>query len=156
MEAVVSGFQDVAAGGEAVEERRGHFRVAEHGGPFAEAEVGGYDDADALVELAQQMEEQRTARGAEQQVAQFVEDDEIEAGQAFCDPPGLALGFFLFQSVDHLDGGEEADLSAFVFNGLDAQGGHCMSFADLNSPHRRHSKLGYLSTMEFELRNMLA
>ena len=36
-------------------------RGAEDGGPFAEAEVGGDDDAGALVELAQEMEQQCTA-----------------------------------------------------------------------------------------------
>ena len=56
-EAVVSSFQDVAAVGEAVEERRGHLGVAEDRGPFAEAEIGGDDDAGALVKLAQKMEE---------------------------------------------------------------------------------------------------
>lgn len=35
--------------------------VVEDGGPFAEAEVGGDDDAGALIELAQQVEEQRSA-----------------------------------------------------------------------------------------------
>jgi hypothetical protein len=57
-EAVVSGFENVAAVSEAIEERRCHLRVAEHGGPLAKAEIGRNDDAGALVELAQQMEEQ--------------------------------------------------------------------------------------------------
>ena len=39
--------------GQAIEQRGGHLGVAEDGGPFAEAEVGGDDDAGALVELAQ-------------------------------------------------------------------------------------------------------
>ena len=51
--------------GEAVEERGGHLGIAEDRGPFAEAEVRGDDDAGAFVKLAQQMEEQRPARGAE-------------------------------------------------------------------------------------------
>ena len=36
-EAVVSGFEDVAAVGETVEQRRRHFRIAKDGRPFAEA-----------------------------------------------------------------------------------------------------------------------
>ena len=56
-EAVVSGFENVAAVGETVEQRGRHFGVAEHGGPLAEAEISRDDDAGALVELAQQMEE---------------------------------------------------------------------------------------------------
>ena len=51
--------------GEAVEQGRGHLGVAEDGGPFTEAQVGGDDDAGALVEFAQQVEEQGTARCAE-------------------------------------------------------------------------------------------
>ena len=47
--------------GEAIEERGGHLGVAEDGGPFAEAQVGGDDDAGALVELAEQMEQQSSA-----------------------------------------------------------------------------------------------
>ena len=37
--------------GEAIEQRGGHFRVAEHAGPLAEAEVGGDDDAGGRCQL---------------------------------------------------------------------------------------------------------
>ena len=47
--------------GQPVQQSRGHLGVSEDGGPFAEAEVGDYDAAGALVELAQQVEEQRSA-----------------------------------------------------------------------------------------------
>ncbi len=47
--------------GQPVQQSRRHLGIPEDGGPFAEAEVGGYDDAGALVELAQQVEEQRSA-----------------------------------------------------------------------------------------------
>src|SRR3546814_8757072 len=57
-EAVVSGLQDVAVVGEPIEECGGHLRVTEHAGTLTEAAVGGDDDAGALVEFAQQMEEQ--------------------------------------------------------------------------------------------------
>ncbi len=44
-------------------------------GPFAEAEIGDDDDdAGALVELAEQVEEQGTAGGTKGQVAELVED----------------------------------------------------------------------------------
>ena len=45
---------------EPIKQRGGHLGIAEHLGPFAEAEIGGDDDAGALVELAQQVEHQRT------------------------------------------------------------------------------------------------
>ena len=60
-EAVVSGFKDVAVVGEAIEQGSGHFGIAEYAGPLAEAEIGGNDDAGAFVELAEQMEQQRSA-----------------------------------------------------------------------------------------------
>ncbi|EJU11798.1 hypothetical protein LH128_17032 [Sphingomonas sp. LH128] len=81
--------------GEPVEQRGGHLGIAEHLCPFAEAEVGGDDDAGALVELAEQVEQQRSARGAERQIPQFVEDDEVEAKQALGKLAGLCSWPFL-------------------------------------------------------------
>jgi len=49
---------DVAMMGEAIEHRGGHLGIAEDVRLFAEAEVGDHD-AGALVERAQQMEQQR-------------------------------------------------------------------------------------------------
>ena len=49
--------------------------------PFAESEVGGDDHRGALVEPADQVEQQLTAGQGEGQVAEFVEDDEVEAGE---------------------------------------------------------------------------
>jgi hypothetical protein len=57
-EAVVSGFQNVAVVGEAIEQRSGHLGITEDVSPLAEAEVGRDDDAGALVELGQQVEQQ--------------------------------------------------------------------------------------------------
>jgi hypothetical protein len=122
-EAVVSGFENVAAVGETVEQRGCHLRVAEHGGPFTEAKIGRDDDAGALVELAQQMEEQRAAGGAERQVAKLVEDDEIGVGEPGRDLARFALKLLLFESVDEFDGGEEADAFAVMLDGLDADCG---------------------------------
>ena len=108
--------------GETVEQRGRHLRVAEHGCPFAEAEIGRDDDAGALVELAQQMEEQGPAGGAERQVAELVEDDEIGVGEPPGDLASFALSFLLFEGVDEFDGGEEPDALAVVLDGLDADG----------------------------------
>ncbi len=119
-EAVIAGLQNVA---EPIEQRRGHLRITEDRGPFAEAEVGGDGDAGALVEFAQQMEEQRTARSAERQLAKFVQDHEIELGGAFGKLSSLTLGLFLFKGVDQLDGRQEADLAPVMFDSLNAEGG---------------------------------
>src|SRR5277367_3122888 len=93
-ETVVSGFENMAAVGETVEPRGRHLRVAEHGGPLAEAKISRDDDAGALIELAQQMEEQGSAGGAERQVAKLVEDDEIGVGEPRRDLSGFALKLF--------------------------------------------------------------
>ena len=74
---------------------RRHWSEPDGERPFVEAEVGGDDDAVALIELAEQMEEQRPARGAEWQIAQFIQDHEIEAGQAFGNLPGLCGGLYV-------------------------------------------------------------
>ena len=89
--------------GETVEQRRRHLGVAEDSRPFSEAEICGDDDAGALVELAQEMEQQRSAGSAERQVAKLVEDDEVGIGEASGDLPGFALVFFLFERVDEFD-----------------------------------------------------
>ena len=73
-------FDDVAAVGEAIEKRRRHLGVAAHRGLLGEAEFYRDDDAGAFGELAEQMEEQGSAGGAERQVAKLVEDDEIGMG----------------------------------------------------------------------------
>ena len=57
---------------EAVEQGRRHLGVSEDGGPFAEAEIRRDDDAGSLVELAQQVEQQRTAGSAEWQVTKLI------------------------------------------------------------------------------------
>jgi hypothetical protein len=106
--------------GEPVEQRGCHFGVAEHGSPFAETQIGRDDDAGAFVELAQQMEEQCAAGGAERQVAQLVQDDEVGVGKPPRNLAGLPLALFLFEGVDEFDGGEAPDTLAVMFDGLDA------------------------------------
>ena len=64
-----AGLDDLAIVSEAVEERGGHLCVAEDSGPFAEGEVGGDDDRGALVEAAEQVEQQLAAGLGEGQIA---------------------------------------------------------------------------------------
>jgi hypothetical protein len=49
-EAIVSGLQNVATMGQAVEECGRHLGIAEDGGPFAEAQFRGDDHASAFVQ----------------------------------------------------------------------------------------------------------
>ena len=75
------------------------------------------------------MEEQRSTGGAERQVAQFVEDNEVGIGEPPCDLPGFPLALLLFEGVDEFDGGEEPNALAVMFDGLDADGRGQMRFA---------------------------
>ena len=43
--------------GKAVEQRGSHLSITEYAGPLAEAEIGGDDDAGALVQLGEQVKE---------------------------------------------------------------------------------------------------
>ena len=56
-EAIVSCLKDVAMVGKAVEQRGSHLSITEYAGPLAEAEIGGDDDAGALVQLGEQVKE---------------------------------------------------------------------------------------------------
>ncbi len=81
------------------------------------------------------MEEQLPAGLGERQVAEFVEDDEVHAGEIIGDPalaPGAGFGF---EPVDEIDGGEEAPAGA----GADAvarDGDGKMAFAGPGSPYQ--------------------
>ena len=75
------------------------------------------------------MEEQGPAGGAERQVAEFVEDDEIGVGKPRRDLAGFALKLLLFESVDEFDGGEEPYALAVMLDGLDADRGGEMRLA---------------------------
>jgi hypothetical protein len=128
----------------------GHLGIAEDGGPFRGAEIGGDDDAGALVELAQQVEEQGAARGAEGQVAQLIEDDEIGVSEPAGELAGLALGLFLFEGIDELDGGEEAGPLGMVLDGLDSESRGDMGLAGARPSHQDDvvSILEELATMQ--------
>ena len=108
--------------GEAVEQRGRHLGIAEYGGPLSEAQIRRDDDARALVELAEQMEEQCAARGAERQVAELVENDEIGIGKPPSNLSRFSLKLLLFEGVDEFDRREEPDALAVMFDGLDADG----------------------------------
>jgi hypothetical protein len=86
--AVVAGLDDIAVVRDMVEERGGHFGVAEDGGPLAEGKVGGDDDRGLLVELADQVEQELPAGSGERQTAQFIEHHEVEPAE----PGGYGAG----------------------------------------------------------------
>jgi len=94
--------------GEAIERSCGHLGAVEHGGAFAEGEVGGDDDRGALVEAADQVEQELPARLRERYIAGLVEHDEVEARQVVGHAallPATGLGF---EPVDQINDVEEA------------------------------------------------
>ena len=71
--------------GEAIEQRGRHLWIAEHARPFAEGEIGGDDDRSSLVEPADEIQ-QLPAGLSEGEIAEFVEDDEVEAREVIGEP----------------------------------------------------------------------
>ena len=70
--------------------------------------VGGDDDGGALVEPADQVEQQLAAGVGEWQVTQFVEHGEVEPRQVIGEPPLPAGARFALQPIDEVDDGVEA------------------------------------------------
>ena len=106
--AVVASLDDVASMGQPIKQRRGHLRIAEHGAPFAEGQVGGDDQRDTLVEFADQMEQERATILRERQVAEFIENDGILVEQAVRSMPGASRAFLGIELVHEIDDTVEA------------------------------------------------
>lgn len=90
--------------GQPIEQSRGHLGIAEHARPFGEAEVRGDDDAGLLVELGEQMEQERAARWAEGQISELIEDHEVKADETLGQLPGLVRGLLLLERIDEING----------------------------------------------------
>ena len=101
--AVVSGFDDIAMMGQTIEQCGRHLGVGEDGRPFAEGEIGGDDDRGALVEPADEMEQELAASLSERQIAELVENDEVHAGQLIGNPALTGVAGFGLEPVDQID-----------------------------------------------------
>ena len=67
--------------GEPVQQRPGQPLRAEDLGPFVEGQVGGDQDGAPFVALAEDLEEQFRAGSGQWDKAQFVYDQQVQAGQ---------------------------------------------------------------------------
>ena len=154
--------------GEAIEQCGRHLGIAEDAGPFAERQVGGDDDRGALVEPADQMEEQLPASLGEGQIAEFIEDDEVEPGEVVGDPALFAATMLGLQAVDQIDNVVEAAARAVADQGAcyidiaevqTAEGKlHLFVAIDRTSKFayvELHQKAGKLAAAQF-LRNLIA
>jgi len=106
--ALVAGLDDITMMGETVEQCGRHLRIAEDAWPFTECEIGRDDDRGSLVETADHVEQQLSAGLGEREIAEFVEDDKVEARQIIGEPALAASSTFSLEPVDKIDRGEEA------------------------------------------------
>src|SRR6516164_11593959 len=106
--ALVAGFENVAVVGQPVEQCRGHLGVGEDARPFGKGEIGRQNDRGALVQPADQMKQHLPAANRERQVAQLVENDEIDADELVGEFSGLASAGLGLELVDQIDRSEEA------------------------------------------------
>ena len=130
---LVAGLDDFAVVGQAVEQRGRHLGVAKHTRPLAKGEVGGDDNGGALVEPAHQVEKQLATGVSEGQIAEFVEHDQVHAGEIFGEP-ALSIGAgFVLQPVDEVDDSVEAAAGAAADAGA-GDGNGKMALAGTGSP----------------------
>lgn len=69
---------------EPVEERGCHLGIAKDAGPFTKCEGRCDDYRSALIEITDEMEQELAAGLGERQIAEFVQDQEVEAGDQIC------------------------------------------------------------------------
>ena len=65
---VIAGLDDIAVVGEAIEERGRHLGITEDARPLPEGKIGGDDDRGALVEPADEVEQELAIRLSEGQI----------------------------------------------------------------------------------------
>ena len=102
-------LEDVDVVGEAVERRPGEALGAEHLGPLVERQVGGDQDRATLVALAEHLEQQLSAGLGQRHEAEFVDDQELVAGEPLLVSEELFLVARLDQLMNQRGGGGEAD-----------------------------------------------
>lgn len=76
----------------------------------------------------------RSTRLRKRSGGSFSRGGQIEAGQAFGNLPNLTPSLFLLGGVDQFDGGEEPDLVAVMFYGLDPEGCRDVCLAGARAP----------------------
>ena len=89
--------------GQAVEERGCHLGVAEDAGLFAEGEIGGDNDRGAFVEATDEMEQKLASGLSEGEIAEFVENDEVHAGQVLGEAPLAPVTGLGLEPVDEVE-----------------------------------------------------
>ena len=88
--------------GDPIQHRCGHLLVRKHLAPFAEGQVGGQDQAGALVQLTEQVEQQGATAFGKWQIALLVQDHGIDIDQPVGQLSGFAGRLLLLQLVDQI------------------------------------------------------
>ena len=97
---------------EPVEECGRYLGVAEDARPFAEGQISRDDHRGALIELANEMEEQLPASLSDGQIAEFVENGEVLAGEVIGNSALPPCACFGLQTIDEINRIEEAATQA--------------------------------------------
>ncbi len=126
---VIAGFDDMTVMRQSVQQCGCQLCITEDRRPFREAQVGCYDDAGLLVELADEVEQQGLTGLAERQIAQFIEYHQVCMHQSVSDTTLFAIKFFLLQLIDQFDGGQEAYSQVMMLYRLHGNGSSQVGFA---------------------------
>jgi hypothetical protein len=100
----------------------------------AKGEIGGDDDRGALVKPADEMEQELAAGLGEGQIAEFIEDDEVHAGQMIGEPTLPCVAGFDLEAIDEIDHVVEPAAGAGS-NAAASDGDREMAFARAGSAH---------------------
>ena len=87
---LIAGLDDMTMMGQTVEQGGGHLGIAKDVTSLGEGQIGRDAHAGALVELREQMEEQGAACLTERQIAQFIENHQIDIHQPIGHLPRFA------------------------------------------------------------------
>ena len=131
---VVPRLDDVAVVGQTIQQRAGHLGVHKDTRPFTKGEIGRHDDGGALIELADQIEQQLTTGLGEGEIAEFIEHDEVFPDEIFRDPSLPSASRFGLEPIDEIDGVVKAAAFAGA-NAIasDGDGQMCLSSAGRSS-----------------------
>ena len=139
-------------GRQTVQQGGGHLGITEGTGPLGKHQVGRDQHAGVLIKLGQQVEQQSSTNLIEWLVAQFIKDHQVHAHQTQRNAPGLALGLFLLQRVDQVDGRVDPQALAVLRQARDAQrrGQVGLACARPANEHRVLSFLGERQIRQFK------
>src|SRR5688572_16525785 len=113
-------LDDVGVEGDAVDDGGDEAGVSDDAAPFAEGKVAGQPDGGLLLPLGEHLEQQLGAAGVELDVADFVDQQQVETAVAGYEAGEAAFVGGFDELVDELGAGGVAD-SAGLFAGGDAK-----------------------------------